>query len=85
MGGKKDVFANPRHPYTEALLNSIPKISGDNLEKTKPIKGEIPSPIDLPSGCFFHERCPYATPICSEVFPEKKGVGDDNFPCCHLL
>ncbi len=85
MGGKKDVFANPKHPYTEALLNSIPKISGDNLENTKPIKGEIPSPINLPSGCFFHERCPYAMPICSEVFPEKRFISDDHFAYCHLL
>jgi len=85
MGKKSDVFSNPKHPYTEALLDSIPKISGDNLDKTKPIKGEIPSPINLPSGCFFHERCPYAMPVCREEFPEKKIIDDDHFAYCHLL
>jgi len=84
MGSKKSVFSNPKHPYTEALLDSIPKISGDNLEKAKPIKGEIPSPINLPRGCLFHERCPYALPQCSEVFPECTAIGEDHVVYCHL-
>jgi len=85
MGKKKDVFSNPKHPYTEALLNSIPKISGDNLENTKPIEGEIPNPISLPGGCFFHERCPYAMPVCSEVFPGEKVLSGNHSAYCHLL
>ena len=84
MGNKKSVFSNPKHPYTEALLNSIPKISGDNLEKSKPVKGEIPSPINLPSGCLFHERCPYMKPVCKEVFPERTDISDDHAVYCHL-
>ena len=84
MGSKKGVFSNPKHPYTEALLDSIPKISGDNLEKAKPIKGEIPSPINLPRGCLFHERCPHAMPRCSEIFPEATRIDDDHVVYCHL-
>jgi oligopeptide/dipeptide ABC transporter ATP-binding protein len=85
MGPKSRVFANPQHPYTRALLDSIPKISGDNLEKTKPIKGEIPSPINLPSGCFFHERCPRVMPVCRERFPAQTFADDRHFAYCHLL
>jgi len=85
MGSKKSVFSNPKHPYTQALLDSIPKISGDNLENTKPIKGEIPSPIDLPTGCFFHERCPHVMPICREEFPGEKTVAEGHTAYCHLL
>lgn len=85
FGNKRSVFSNPQHPYTQALLDSIPKISGDNLNNTKPIKGEIPSPIHLPSGCFFNERCPYVMPVCREVFPEKKVVEEDHVAYCHLL
>ncbi len=85
MGDKKTVFSNPKHPYTEALLNSIPKISGDNLDKMKPIKGEIPNPINLPSGCFFHERCPYVMPICKEEFPKETLIEGNHTAYCHLL
>jgi oligopeptide/dipeptide ABC transporter ATP-binding protein len=84
MGTKQDVFSKPLHPYTQALLDSIPKISGDNLEKTKPIKGEIPSPINLPTGCFFHERCPHVMPVCRDEFPDKRTVDGDHFVYCHL-
>ncbi len=85
MGEKKTVFSNPKHPYTEALLNSIPKISGDNLDKMKPIKGEIPNPINLPSGCFFHERCPYVMPVCKQEFPKETVIEGNHSVYCHLL
>ncbi len=84
MGSKVSIFSNPKHPYTEALLKSIPKISGDNLQNTKPIKGEIPSPINLPSGCLFHERCPYVMPRCKEEVPGKRETEPGHSVYCHL-
>ena len=83
-GNKEDVFNQPKHPYTQALLSSVPKITGDNLETAKPIKGEIPSPVNLPSGCFFHERCPYMKPICKTVMPEETNFGSEHYTRCHL-
>ncbi|MDZ7794654.1 MAG: ABC transporter ATP-binding protein [Spirochaetia bacterium] len=72
MGSRKKYSKNPKHPYTEALLASTPKITGDNLANSKPLEGEIPSPVNLPEGCYFHERCPYKMPICKEAMPERK-------------
>ncbi len=83
-GRKQDVFSNPKHPYTIALLNSIPRLEGKNLEHTPPIKGEIPSPLHLPSGCHFHERCPYAMEICNEVYPEERMTAPNHWVSCHL-
>jgi oligopeptide/dipeptide ABC transporter ATP-binding protein len=83
-GGKKQVFENPKHPYTEALLSSTPKITGDNLANSKPLEGEIPSPVNLPPGCYFHERCPYRLPICKETFPQEKEVETGHLVSCHL-
>ncbi|MTI47110.1 ABC transporter ATP-binding protein [Sporosalibacterium faouarense] len=83
-GSKEHIFNNSLHPYTKALFSAIPRLSGTNLRKSKGIEGEIPSPISLPSGCFFHERCPYMKPICREVMPEEKEVEKDHFVLCHL-
>lgn len=84
QGTKHHIFDNPKHPYTEALLASTPKITGDNLENSKPVSGEIPSPVDLPEGCFFHDRCPYMKPICKEIMPEEKEIEPGHRVCCHL-
>lgn len=84
QGTKHHIFDNPKHPYTEALLASTPKITGDNLENSKPVTGEIPSPVDLPAGCYFHERCPYMKPICKEIIPEEKEIEPGHRVCCHL-
>jgi len=83
-GSKYQVFNNPKHPYTEALLSSIPKITGDNLEKSKQITGEIPSPVNLPKGCYFHERCPYVKKICKEIMPKDKTIEEGHTVRCHL-
>jgi peptide/nickel transport system ATP-binding protein len=65
----EELFSNPVHPYTQMLLAGMPKIS---LERRSflPIKGEIPSPLNPPSGCHFHPRCPAATDHCSSTRPE---------------
>ncbi|MBN2051679.1 MAG: ATP-binding cassette domain-containing protein [Spirochaetales bacterium] len=84
QGTKQHIFENPKHPYTEALLASTPRITGDNLDKSKPVTGEIPSPVDLPSGCYFHDRCPYVKPECREIMPPEKEVERGHWVSCHL-
>lgn len=81
-----DIYKNPLHPYTKGLLGSIP-IANPKLARLKEkssIEGDIPSPINPPSGCRFHTRCPYAKPICSEVTPQLKDVGGGHMTACHL-
>ena len=81
-----EIYRNPLHPYTRGLLGSIP-IANPRLAREKEkssIEGDIPSPIDPPSGCRFHTRCPYAKPICSEQAPQLKDVGGGHMTACHL-
>lgn len=82
-GSKKQIFDSPLHPYTKLLFSVVPKLSGSNLKNSKNIEGEIPSAINLPLGCYFHERCPYAKPICREEMPLEKEVEDGHFVLCH--
>jgi peptide/nickel transport system ATP-binding protein len=83
-----EFFENPQHPYTQMLLSSIPVIS-DEEEAAKPEKvesiGEIPSPVNLPTGCSFHTRCPYAMDICKQVDPVMVGIGPGHIVRCHLF
>lgn len=66
----EDVFLQPAHPYTEALLSAAPPPHPDIESREIILKGEVPSPINPPTGCHFHPRCPYALPECSETYPE---------------
>lgn len=81
-----DLYKNPLHPYTKGLLSSIPIADPKKAKESKIqiIKGDIPSPIDIPSGCRFHTRCPYAMPKCKEVEPEMKEVKNGHSVACHL-
>lgn len=74
-----DLFKTPKHPYTEALLNSIPTLN----RKKKPaiLSGEVPSPINLPSGCVFKSRCKYAKEECDRKHPEFSAIGDTQVAC----
>ena len=83
-GSKQQIFNDPLHPYTKTLFAAVPKLKGTNLKDSKGIEGEIPSPINLPSGCYFHERCSYAKPICKVQIPIEKEVEKDHFVLCHL-
>lgn len=76
------LFDNPNHPYTEALLREVPRLESRRAE-FQPIVGEIPSPIDPPSGCHFHPRCPYATYRCEQEVPLLKQLGDGRLSACH--
>jgi dipeptide transport system ATP-binding protein len=67
-GPRDQIFNNPQHPYTLALLKSSPNVFEEN-DQHEPLKGEPPSPINPPSGCSFHERCPQATERCQRETP----------------
>jgi peptide/nickel transport system ATP-binding protein len=69
LGGSDVILANPRHPYTMALLASMPSMDPDRRTIEAPLFGDPPNPIDPPSGCRFHTRCRFAAPVCSEVSP----------------
>jgi peptide/nickel transport system ATP-binding protein len=83
-----EFFEHPRHPYTQMLLSSIPVIS-EAEEQLKPEKivsrGEIPSPVNIPSGCSFRSRCPYAMEVCQEVDPDMVDTGGGHIVRCHLF
>jgi oligopeptide/dipeptide ABC transporter ATP-binding protein len=77
------LFRDPNHPYTKALLEEVPRI--DNRQRIfAPVKGEIPSPIDPPSGCYFHPRCPHAMERCKAEAPVLKEIGPGRLSACHL-
>lgn len=81
-----DLYKNPMHPYTKALLSAIPE-ADPKIAKNKQrimLKGEIPSPINPKECCRFVERCTYAKPICNEAIPELKAYGDNHKVACHL-
>ena len=83
-GGKKKIFSNPLHPYTEALFSSIPVPDPDVKMKRVILEGSIPSPANPPSGCKFHTRCSKCMAYCSESVPELKEIGEGHFVACHL-
>lgn len=80
---KYNLFTSPKHPYTVGLFNSIPNIEEDE-PRLKPIKGLMPDPTNLPSGCAFHPRCPKAMPICSKQIPQRTEVSEGHFVNCFL-
>lgn len=83
MAPTEALFARPNHPYTQALLYEVPRID-TRRRKYEPIKGEIPSPLDPPSGCHFHPRCPSAMQRCREMQPELIGIAPEWLSACHL-
>ena len=80
----EELFLNPRHPYTEALLSAIPKPDPDALLDEITLEGEVPSPANPPPGCYFHPRCQYAQQICQEEIPPLLEVGPDHYAACHF-
>ncbi len=85
FGEKKDIFANPLHPYTKALFSAIPNPDPDEKMNRIVLKGDIPSPMNPPKGCRFHTRCPYATEKCKNITPSYKEYENGHFAACHLL
>ena len=81
----EELFANTMHPYTEALLSAIPTTDADDRQKERILlEGDIPSPVNPPSGCKFHTRCRYCQEICRQQTPELKDVGNGHRVACHF-
>ncbi|MCI5110012.1 MAG: dipeptide ABC transporter ATP-binding protein [Marivita sp.] len=78
------MFAAPKHPYTQALLSSVPITQPGARKERIVLKGEIPSPLDPPAGCVFHTRCPMATDVCKQKTPQSKEVAAGHHVACHL-
>jgi peptide/nickel transport system ATP-binding protein/oligopeptide transport system ATP-binding protein len=84
MTSREELFRNPLHPYTQALMSAIP-VPNPRLKRQRTIlKGDVPSPLNPPTGCRFHPRCPVAIEICSQVEPAFLEVSPDHWVACHL-
>ena len=79
----EELFAEPNHPYTQALLREVPRLD-TRRRRFEPVKGEIPSPLDPPTGCHFHPRCPFAMDRCRDEEPLLKEVAPGRVSACHL-
>lgn len=82
---KKELFNSPKHPYTQALLSAVPIPDPKLRKKGKILMGDVPSPINPPSGCRFHTRCPYVKNVCKEEEPELKSFENNHYVACHLF
>jgi oligopeptide/dipeptide ABC transporter ATP-binding protein len=87
MAPKEELYTNPLHPYTRALLASVPKMprDGERQRRFSALKGEVPSPIDLPQGCRFQSRCEYVMETCRKQEPAFREVSPGRFVACHLV
>ncbi len=84
IASDKEIYENPKHPYTKALISSIPQIDKHNNNRII-LKGELPSPSNPPQGCPFHTRCPIAQDKCKENIPQLKDIGDEHQVACFYL
>jgi oligopeptide/dipeptide ABC transporter ATP-binding protein len=84
LAGSDDLFHKPLHPYTQALLSAVLLPDPHQQRKRIPLPGEVPSPIDPPSGCRFHTRCPYMMKICPQIMPELIELEKNHLTACHL-
>jgi oligopeptide/dipeptide ABC transporter ATP-binding protein len=82
IGPARSLIGAPKHPYTEALISAVPVPEPDRVSKRIVLQGDLPSPINPPSGCVFRTRCPYALPACAEKVPELRQVGPGHAKAC---
>jgi peptide/nickel transport system ATP-binding protein len=78
-----ELYCNPLHPYTEALLSAVPRTDPDAIKQHIVLQGDVPSPANPPPGCKFHPRCRYQQEICQQEVPEWRELGDDHWVACH--
>ena len=82
FGTAEEVFKEPRHPYTKALFDSIPSLETVGMDSLKTLEGQIPSPIDPPSGCSFHTRCAHVCEDCKSIFPGLENISETHYISC---
>jgi oligopeptide transport system ATP-binding protein len=85
IASRSEIYLNPRHPYTRALLSAIPTIDSSQRPERIKLPGEMPSPMNPPSGCAFHPRCPYAKDVCRDVEPKLETGRGGHAVACHVF
>ncbi|ETW92710.1 MAG: peptide ABC transporter substrate-binding protein [Candidatus Entotheonella factor] len=85
LGNTEQLFAEPKHPYTQALLSAVPSVKKRKTKQRMLLTGDVPTPFNPPQGCRFHTRCPMVMPECKEVEPAWHDTGDGHFVACHLF
>lgn len=84
QASREQIFSNPQHPYTQALMSAIPIPDVEHKRQPTVLKGDVPSPLDPPQGCHFHTRCPHATPRCATEAPCLRETEPGHWTACHL-
>ena len=84
VASREKLFEDPRHPYTRALISAVPVPDPERRKHRAPVAGDPPSPIDPPSGCRFHPRCPLAERVCRETSPQLEAIADGHRVACHV-
>lgn len=84
LANTEELFANPLHPYTEALMSAVPVPDPDYRVERIILSGDVPSPVNTPSGCYFHPRCRYAQDVCRTETPSYRDAGGGHHVACHL-
>lgn len=85
LASKQELFDEPLHPYTKALLDVIPRIRHERIQDKKILQGDVPSPTNPPAGCVFHTRCQHCMKVCCERAPEMREVKPGHKCACHLF
>ena len=83
LANSNELFSNPKHPYTKALISAVPSIHKKSGEEIK-LEGDLPSPQNPPTACKFHTRCPEVMPVCKNITPENILIKDEHCVKCHL-